>query len=72
MVGKSLDAPLRKTEQAVLAAIMSNPYATYQEIADKISKTSKTVQRTFASLKDRGLISRVGSDKTGHWVSHEN
>ncbi|HMI09285.1 MAG TPA: Fic family protein [Candidatus Saccharimonadales bacterium] len=72
VVGKSLDAPLGKTEQAVLAAIMSNPYATYQEIADKISKTSKTVQRTFASLKDRGLISRVGSDKTGHWVSHEN
>ena len=69
VVGKPLGAPLSKTEQAVLTAITSNPYATYQEIADKIGKTSKTVQRTLACLKDRDLISRVGSDKNGHWVS---
>lgn len=68
VIGKSLGTPFSKTEQAVLTAITSNPYATYQEIANKIGKTSKTVQRALASLKDRGLISRVGSDKTGHWV----
>lgn len=69
VVGSPLGAPLSNTEQAVLKAITSNSYATYQEIADKIGKTSKTVQRALASLKDRGLISRVGSDKTGRWVS---
>ena len=69
VVGKPLGAPLSKTEQAVLEAITINPYATYQEIADKIGKTSKTVQRTLASLKNRRLVSRVGSDKTGHWIS---
>ncbi len=71
VIGKPLDAPLSNIEQTVLKIITSNPYATYQEIADKIDKTSKTIQRTLASLKDRGLISRVGSDKTGHWVSYE-
>jgi Fic family protein len=69
VVGKPLGAPLSNTEQAVLKAITSNPYANYQEIADKIGKTSKTVQRALASLKDCRLISRVGSDKTGHWIS---
>ena len=69
VVGKPLGAPLSTTEQAVLAAITNNPFATYHEIAEKIGKTSKTVQRTLASLKDRGLISRIGSDKTGHWVT---
>ncbi len=70
VIGKSLEAPLSSTEQIVLKAIVSNPYTTYQEIAEKIGKTPKTVQRTLASLKDRGLVSRVGSDKTGHWVSY--
>lgn len=69
VVGTPLSAPLNNTEQAVLTAVTSNPYATYQEIADKVGKTPKTVQRTLASLKNRGLVSRVGSDKTGHWVS---
>lgn len=71
VVGKPLGTPLSNTEQAVLTAITSNPYTTYQEIGGRIGKTSKTVQRTLASLKDRELISRVGSDKTGHWVSYE-
>jgi Fic family protein len=70
IVGKPIGTPLNKTEQAVLAAITRNPYAIYQEIADKISKTPKTVQRTINSLKNRNLISRVGSDKTGHWESN--
>lgn len=67
VIGKPLGTPLSKNEQVILAAITSNPYATYQEIADKIGKTPKTIQRTITSLKDRQLISRVGSDKTGHW-----
>jgi Fic family protein len=69
VVGVSLSAPLNKTEEAVLNVVTNNPYATYREIASKIDKTPKTVQRALASLKERGLISRVGSDKTGHWVS---
>lgn len=68
VVGSPIGAPLSKTEQDVLAAITKNPYATYQEIADKIHKTPKTIQRTINSLKDRNLISRIGSDKTGHWL----
>ena len=71
MVGKSLDAPLSNTEQTVLRVIKDDPYTTYQKIAEEIGKTPKTVQRALSSLKDRGLISRVGSDKTGHWVSYE-
>lgn len=68
VVGRPIGAPLSDTEQAVLNAIANNPYATYKEVADKINKTSKTVQRALARLKNRGLVSRVGSDKTGHWV----
>jgi Fic family protein len=67
VVGIPISAPLSATEQSVLNVITANPYANYREIAEKISKTPKTVQRTIANLKERGLIVRKGSDKTGHW-----
>jgi len=72
VIGIPLGTRLSNTEQAVLKTVKSNPYATYQEIADNISKTSKTVQRALANLKNYGLVTREGSDKTGHWISHEN
>ena len=71
VVGRPLGAPLSNTEQTVLKIVTVNPYATYEEIADKINKTPKTVQRALALLKERGLISRIGSDKSGHWSVYE-
>ena len=68
VVGAPVGGPLGNTEQAVLTSITGKPYATYKEIAGMIGKTPKTVQRTIASLKGRGLVARMGSDKTGHWV----
>jgi Fic family protein len=67
VVGKPIGIPLSATEQAVLKEVIANPYATYVDVAVKITKTSKTVQRTIASLKERGLIRRSGSDKSGKW-----
>lgn len=67
IVGKPLSRPLNTSEQSVLDMITANPYATYLGILVKISKTPKTVQRTLASLKERGLIKRSGSDKAGKW-----
>ena len=67
IVGAPLGAPLSITQQAVLKNITANPYATYKGIGLSIGKTPKTVQRTIAKLKERGIIKRLGSDKTGHW-----
>ena len=62
-----VNVPLNSTEQAVLRVIAANPSATYDEIAATIGKTRKTVSRAIAVLKERGSISREGSDKTGRW-----
>lgn len=67
IVGQPIAPPLSKIEETVLQSIVNNQYATYSEIASKIGKTSRTAQRTLASLKKRGFVIRVGSDKTGHW-----
>ena len=33
----------------------------------RINTTPKTVQRGISSLKDKGIIERIGSNKKGYW-----
>ena len=56
------------TERAVLDVIKNNTSATYEDIEATVGKSRKTVARAIARLKEKGLISRIGSDKTGRWV----
>ena len=58
---------LNGTEEAVLAILRLNPDSPRAEIADKISKTVRTVQRTLDSLKDKGYIRRVGAKQNTIW-----
>jgi ATP-dependent DNA helicase RecG len=51
----------------VLAFLIENPACTYQELADKLSVNRKTAYIRIKSLKDKGIIRRVGSDTKGHW-----
>ena len=58
---------VNKTEQAVFALLSEHPEYTRDELAEKTSKTVRTIQRTVDSLREKGLIERIGSDKTGQW-----
>ena len=50
------DDVLTPIEKVVYQLICKNPYITRTEIAAQISKTPRTVQRTFDSLKDKPEI----------------
>ena len=58
---------LSKTENAVFAAIRKYPSYSYEQFADYCGFSRPTIARTIKSLQSKGLIRRVGSDKTGHW-----
>ena len=58
---------LNKTEQAVLAVLNQNPEISREEIAERVSKTVRTVQRALGSLVDKGYIRRVGAKKNSTW-----
>ena len=60
---------LTKDENRILEIIKSGRKLTRDEIAQEIGKSKATVQRCIKSLIDRGFIKRVGSNKTGYWVS---
>ena len=67
MMNVTLDVTLNGTEMAVLAILKQKPDSSREEVADKISKTVRTVQRALDSLRDKGYIQRVGSKQTPMW-----
>lgn len=55
-------------EKEVLGLISQDNSLTYEQIAFKTQKSSRTIQRAFSSLKQKSLIGRQGSKKTGKWI----
>ena len=47
--------------------IIENPEITQVNIANRLGIVTKTVQRGIATLKTKGIIERVGSNKKGYW-----
>ncbi|NTW33065.1 MAG: Fic family protein [Bacteroidetes bacterium] len=47
--------------------IKANPKITMDELAQKINKSRRTITRIIKKLQEDGIISRIGSDKTGYW-----
>ena len=67
-VPQNVPVNITATQKKVLSALKSDSDATALQIAEQIGVSDKTVKRAFGTLKAAGLIERVGSDKTGHWV----
>ena len=58
---------LNLTEKTVLAILKAKPDASRDELAEKASKTVRTVQRTLNSLRDKGYIEREGAKQNTVW-----
>lgn len=64
-----VNLPVNKTQKQILSLLKANPNKTYDDLAEEIGKTRETIRVNLRKLEDLGLIRRVGSDKTGHWVT---
>ena len=58
---------LNLTEKTILAILKTKPDASREELAEKASKTVRTVQRTLNSLRDKGYIEREGAKQNTVW-----
>lgn len=54
-------------ENRILESLKSHPDFSAKELSEDTSIPFRSVQRYIASLRDRGLIRRRGSRKTGFW-----
>ena len=55
------------TVKTILALIEQNPSITYEEMTGKTGKSRRIISRLITELKEKNIIARVGSDKTGYW-----
>ena len=55
-------------EKNILKMINENSYITIEECALKINKSVRTTKELFKKLKEKNVIERAGSKKTGQWV----
>ena len=63
----NVDVNLSETEKAVLDCIRDNNFIGVVEIVNRTQKGRNTIMRSIKSLKEKGFIQRIGSDKTGSW-----
>jgi len=54
-------------ENEVLVLLQMDPGYTYADMAEKLSVSRKTISARVKSLKEKGLIRRIGSDTNGYW-----
>lgn len=59
---------LSTTEQAILEHLRVSPELSAKELAALLHKTPRTIQRNMNSLKEKGILRREGSDRSGKWL----
>ena len=45
----------------------ANPNITARELAEVLGVEQRTIERRIRVLREKGVVRRVGADKTGHW-----
>ncbi len=58
---------LTQLQRQILNRLLEQPRITYDELAEKLEKSRKTIRVNIKELKAMNLLDRIGSDKTGHW-----
>lgn len=58
---------LSKSEKLIIDVISIDVNITRKAMCEQTNLSLRTVARKLDSLKNKGLILRVGSDKNGYW-----
>ncbi|HIJ10436.1 TPA: winged helix-turn-helix transcriptional regulator [Candidatus Woesearchaeota archaeon] len=63
---------LSERQIEILAIIKDNPKVSRRILAERVGINQSAIQRHLETLKGRGIIKRVGSDRGGYWVVLSN
>lgn len=64
---ETLNETLNESEKALITAIQNNQNLTVDSLVNKTGFSRAKVNRIISSLKEKGLLKRIGSKKTGYW-----
>jgi fido (protein-threonine AMPylation protein) len=63
-----INGGLSTLQKQIIDFMQQNPHISVAEIAKQSNKPRRTIENNVKKLKEKGIISRVGSDKTGIWI----
>ncbi len=66
-LSEKLSDKLSDKEQKTLELLLDDPGYTSPQIAEKLNVSRVSVTKYLKSLKEKGFIERVGSDRKGYW-----
>lgn len=58
---------VKASNDTVFTLIKENSKITSKEISERLKISLSTVKRKIKDLKEKGIVKRIGSDKTGYW-----
>ncbi|MEN6383928.1 MAG: ATP-binding protein [Phycisphaerales bacterium] len=66
-VEKTMEKTVEKTMEKILNLIEEKPNITQNELMTKTGLSRPGVEWNIRKLKDKGMIRRIGSDRSGYW-----
>ena len=60
-------SPSVKTVEKTLKILSNTPSITVREMSEILGLSRRGVEEQIKSLKQKGVIRRIGPDKGGHW-----
>jgi ATP-dependent DNA helicase RecG len=55
------------SENMLIMFIREDPFMTAKQLASKMKTTERTAQRYIQKAQQKGLLTRIGSDRGGYW-----
>lgn len=55
-------------EKEVLSAIKENSHITQAQLSIKLNRSDRQIRRVLKELREKGIIERIGSRKSGQWI----
>lgn len=71
-IGKKFGVKFGVNEKMVLLLLSETPTISAAEIAERTGLSKRGVEKQIKKFRDMGIISRIGSDKGGHWIVNAN
>ncbi len=56
-----------QTSEQIIELMNENTKITIRELAHKIGVTERSIERNIKKLQEKGVLRRVGADKSGYW-----
>jgi len=61
LLGSPISSPF------IIDLIKENPYISARKLSEKMGITDRAVKKQIAALKEKGILIRIGNNRSGHW-----